>query len=285
MTELEHPEGTGVPSENDEVSNPKRGCGYLKKGKAYLRGLAGTGRGVLPSFVRCDPPIPFREVGTNGDFTRSYKEIDGLTLQLQTSGHVTEYTPVAPGGEEAYESAYPQMVEAGMYESEMAIPEAEVDRHIDRVKVHGQVSGAHWGEIDTAHQTDLLMRAGESYYPEPEDFIEEVTELGVSKAIPVSSRSGPPEVVRGVTRLWIMHPNAGGEDFGGGIIGYCYLDTPMFTEPEDESVPSYIEEMEQTGDIEVRKVGPEDPDAGVLGSDEEEEPDHDDQQTFGEVEE
>lgn len=253
--------------DGDELPNPERGCGHLDKGKVYLRGLGGSGNGVLPSFVRCDPPIPFREVGTDGSFTRSYEQIDGLTFQIETSAAGTEYTPLAAGPDADYSQVFDNMVKFGLYQTRMDIPKREVDRHIDRVREHAVETGDHWGEIKTAGTTDLLMRAGESYYPDPESFIEEARHLGISKKIPVSRRQDPPKIAPGITRLWIMHPAAGGDDFGGGIIGYSYLDTPTFTEPDDGSTPSYIQDLEESGAVTTRPVAEEGPVPDILADD------------------
>lgn len=258
--------GTTGNGEQETIDNPQRGCGTLERGKAYLRGLSGEGRGVLPSWVRIDPPIPFREIGTEGQFTRSFKKIDGLTLQLATTGNHL-YQPTCPTG--AYEeAAFDRMVESGLYDTRMEIPKTEVRRHIDRIEQRASMSpdslaaigNGDWGSMPVASQTDLLMRAGESYYPEPEDYAEECRKHGLSKAIPVSANREPPTVVEGITRCWVLHPAAGSEDYGGAIIGYAYLGSPVFTEPEDGSVPNYIDEYDQNGRLDVVDVAePEEP--------------------------
>jgi hypothetical protein len=242
----------------DVLDNKKRGCGHLKEGKAYIRGvLSQSGRGILPSFVRCDPPIPYREIGTDGSFTRGYEQIDGLTMQLATDGDLCEYVPLTPSGRyEEVESAWENMLALGLYQTRMDIPESETERHIDRVQFRGP-EGAHWGDIPTAGHTDLLMRCGESYYPEPEDFIEECRTRGLSKAIPVGPNRDPPTIVPGITRCWIMHPSAGSDEYGGAIIGYVYLDEVVFTEPEDGEVPTYIREMEDQDKLRTAEIGPE----------------------------
>lgn len=239
------------------IPNPERGCGRLNRGKAYIRGIAGSGNGVLPSFVRCDPPIPYLEIGTNGSFTRSFQEIDGLTLQLAAEGD-HDFIPLSPSGEYA-DIAYDRMIEHMDYETRVEIPEEEVDRHIDRIRHRGRLSNddpqsafaQDWGRSPVAEQTDLLMRAGESYYPEADDFIEEARVHGLSKAIPTSRNRAPPTVVPGITRCWVMSPDAGEGDYGGAVIGYAYIQEIVFTEPEDGAVPAYIEEYEQEGRLNV----------------------------------
>lgn len=245
----------------DQIENKERGCGHLEPGKAYIRGVVtGRGGGVLPSFVKCDPPIPFHEIGTEGSFTRSYKHIDGLTLQLATEGDVCRYVPLSPNSRyEDIDTAWDRMASLGLYETRMDIPESETQRHIDRVHYRGP-EGDHWGNIPTAGQTDLLMRAGESYYPDPDEFIQEARQRGLSKAIPIGPNREPPQVVPGITRCWIMHPAALDDGkYGGGIIGYVYLDDVVFTEPEEGDVPQYVTDLESQGKIRTVEIGPEEP--------------------------
>lgn len=242
------------------IPNPARGCGHLEPGKAYIRGIGGDGDGILPSFVRCDPPIPHREIGTEGSFTRSFQQIDGLTFQLATNEQY-DYVPLTPTGEYG-ESAYEKMEKVMDYESRMGIPSDEVDRHIDRVRLRARlpeddpqsIVGRDWGHSPVGQQTDLLMRAGESYYPDPEDFIAEARRHGLSKAIPTSPTRDPPDVIPGITRCWVMSPTAGDNDFGGAIIGYAYIGQVVFTEPDDGQVPQYIEEYEEQGKLDVVEI-------------------------------
>ena len=251
-TATDYPEITG--EKHQALPNPSRGCGHLKKGKAYIRGLSGRGVGILPPFVRCDPPIPYREIGTNGSFTRGYQEIDGLTMQINLEQNgVCEFTPLAPID---YEIAIERMVTYGMYPLENEVPDSETQRHIDRVGMR-DVGGDDWGRMNATEQTDLLMRAGESYYPDPEDFIEECVQHGLSKAIPVSKRQKPPEVFEGVTRCWILHPNALPDtEYGGAIIGYAYINDVVFTEPDEGSIPAYIEEYEDQNRLRTAPIAP-----------------------------
>lgn len=244
----------------DKLSNPERGCGHLERGKAYVRGIPGSANGCLPSWVEIRPPIPYKEVGTEGSMTRGYIEWDGLTFQLTVEGvpgddDRYEFIPHAAGM--AYEpEAFENMVNAGLYDSVADVPRLEVNRHIDRVKARG-LSGQHFGAIDVAGQTDLLMRAGKKHYPNPVDFAEEAKEMGISKAIPVSQGREPPVCVRGITRLWIVHPEACEEEPGYGIIGYGYVDEVVYTEPADGEVPGYIDDYESAGKL--RTVDIEDP--------------------------
>lgn len=244
----------------DPLPNPVRGCGTLKPGKAYLVGGGFSPLGVLPTWVACDPPVPFREIGTEGEFTRSYRKIDGLTLQLALE-ELTEFVPHYPdevrkgkAREDLHESAAKNHVVAGVYDDIEGVPEAEVDRHIGRIRARGTEGGTHWGDIPVAESTDLLQRCGVSYYPEPEDYTEEAIRHGLSKAIPVS-KGNVPAVVGGITRCWIMHP-AACAGYGGGIIGYAYLSEVAFTRPEEGEVPAYVEEAAEAGQLAVRDIEP-----------------------------
>lgn len=274
-----HIENVETRGEQDPLPNPQRGCGTLKPGKAYVIGAGFSPDGVLPSWVECRPHVPFREIGTEGEFTRSFRKIDGLTMQLALE-EIAEFVPHYPdelvdGREEAHLDALENhFVPGDVYDMretvtgangewadlspsqkediiDALVPDAEVDRHMDRVRFRGVEGGRHYGEIPACGQTDLLMRAGASYYPDPEDYVSEAIRHGVSKAIPVSPNRDPPQVVPGVTRCWIMHPKAC-EGFGGGIIGYAYLSEVAFTEPEDGEVPDYIREAETAGKLSVR---------------------------------
>jgi hypothetical protein len=244
----------------EKLSNPSRGCGTLDRGSAYIRGVGADGTGgILPSFVKLDPPLPYREIGTDGSFTRGYEHIDGLTMQIAIENSdelASTFEPLGPPGT-PYEIAFEKMWESGMYGSQIEIPDDEHQRHCDRIAERGTSGGAHWGEIDACGQQDLLMRAGATYYPDPDGFIEECREHGLSKKIPVGP-GNVPDVVPGVTRCWILHPNALPDtEFGAGIIGYAYIGKPVFTEPEEGDLPEYVTNLESQGRLEVKDI--EDP--------------------------
>jgi hypothetical protein len=246
-----------VKSGHEVLENKERGCGFLERGKGYLRSISGSSEGVLPAWVECNPPIPFKEIGSEGSFTRGYREFDGLTFQLATEERVTQYVPHSPT--ENYEHiAFERMADAGLYDTANDVPPLESQRHIDRIR-HCRFVGEHWGEIETAGHADLLMRAGETYYPEPEDFANEVIEMGLSKAIPVSPRNDPPTVVTGITRCWIMHPPLPVTTSSTVVRSSATLTWVNLSsqEPEDGDVPEYISEMEQSRKLRVVDI--EDP--------------------------
>lgn len=269
-------EAVETRGEQDPLPNPTRGCGHLKPSKAYIVGGGFSPGGVLPSWVELDPYLPYREIGTEGEFTRGYQYIDGLTLQLALEGRgrpgQTRFVPHYPdelhpdhlaehdddpeaAREAAHERAIKNHADAGVYANVDEIPRAESERHIDRIRHRGVEGGSHWGNIPAAEQTDLLMRAGESYYPEPDDYATEAIEHGLSKAISVTPTRDPPAIVPGITRCWILHP-AACSGHGGGIIGFAYLSEVAFTTPEDGELPAYIEEAADAGKLAVRDIEP-----------------------------
>lgn len=252
-----------MTDDSDTIPNPERGCGHLERGKAYIRGVSGSGDGILPGFVEVEPHIPYREIGTDGSFTRSYERIDGFTIQAATEGAQRDYNPLINRGD-YMDAVGEKMVDTMHYATPMEIPELEIERHFDRIRnravldpdTEPSIGFGDWGRMDVTGQTDLLMRAGKTHYPEPEDFIRECVEHGLSKAIPVSQRQEPPTIVPGITRCWILHPEADDEQFGGAVIGYVYLNNVVFTLPEDGQTPAYIDEMEDQGQINVVDIEP-----------------------------
>lgn len=247
------------------LSNPKRGCGHLKRGKAYIRGTIGSPDGVLPSFVKCDPPIPYREMGTEGGITRGYIEFDGLTSQIALES-ITDFVRLYPGDADD-EQAVRNMIDRGLYPEPSThsvtgdghVPEREADRHVDRIRAAGTRGETHFGAVDAVRQSDVMMRAGKTHYPEPEDFIQEAVEMGISKAIPVSKRQEPPVIDPGTTRCWIIHPDTSD---GWAVIGYAYLQEVVYTEPEDGNVPEYVQEYHDAGRLDVVDIDPPTSDAG-----------------------
>lgn len=240
------PELSDRRDDTEPLPNPARGCGHLERGKAYLVGAGFSEDGVLPAWVELDPPLPFREIGTEGEFTRGFQRIDGLTAQLalEETGDFVEHYPdelFDADREDLVREARENHVEAGVYNSIRRVPKTQSQRHIDRIRHRGVELAQHWGEFQHGEQTDLLMRAGESYYSTPAEYAHETTRHGLSKAISITPNRDAPTVVPGVTRCWIMHP-AACEGFGGGIIGFAYLSEVAFTEPEDGEVPAYVEE-------------------------------------------
>lgn len=290
---------------NRTIPNPKRGCGHLKHGKAYARGMIGSPDGLLPSFVETRPYVPFKEIGTDEEFTTGYLKFDGLNAQIRAEGDLYDLKPLYPGSAEK-KTAWENHVNAGVYDHPTDVPGLQWRRHVDRVAVKGIEGAQHWGAAPatgsgTDAHADLLMRVGQTHYPEPQDFIEEAVRLGISKAIPLSTRQEPPDIIPGQTRMWLVHPDAC--EYGWGVIGFAYLQEIVYTEPKDGNVPDWVQDHADTGAVEVVEIedpGPENsstlgdwedgegPDGdpqqdGDQSEDREAVPDADRQQDFGDM--
>jgi hypothetical protein len=262
------------------IANPERGCGHLKHGKAYVRGVVGSPDGVLPSFVESRPYVPYKEIGTDGEFTRGFLRFDGLQTQIAAEGDLFDLKPLYPN-RSTDEQAKENHVKAGVYDMADSVPDLQWRRHVDRVGHRGADGADHWGEAPSTGTSqdvhaDLLMRVGQTHYETPHDFISEAVRLGISKAIPLSQRQQAPNIVPGQTRMWLVHPDAC-ED-GWGVIGYAYLQEVVYTEPVDGNVPQWVQDMQKRGDLDVVEI--EDPapsDSYTLGDYEDgERPDEDD---------
>lgn len=198
------------------AQNPKRGCGHLKHGKGYIRSAPDALD--LPAFVEVDPHLPYKE----GHF-RGYRHFPGVKFEMAVMDRV-EYDP---------RSVVKQ----------------------DFGRMYGIADGDHIGEMDVTRAHDLIMWAGKTYY-DPDEYIAEVRDLGLSKAIPISKNQEPPTILPGWTRVWILHMEAT-EDGTPGLLGYAPVGEVVYTEPEDGHVPKWAQDMEAAGDLVVAKVGKE----------------------------
>lgn len=241
----------------ETLENEPRGCGTLKRSTGYLRSDIG-GLGVLPPFVEFSEYIPHLEYSG----FRGWKKFPGLQFELGVDIPTVEHNYDR-------EKAYQMMVERGLYETTEAVPDREVDRHIDRLR--GDVEGNHVGEMAVANAHDLLLWIGKSNYPFPQDFIEETRERGLNRAIPLSKSNDPPNINPGRTRAFVIHPRAyeapqsHERDYYPGIIGYAYVTRVIYTRPEDDKVPQYVQEYLSKGSIDamVDFDAPTDGDDGV----------------------
>lgn len=269
MTEIqelvkENPEafpGSSVNEEGEEViENEERGCGHLNKGKGYVR-ADGVPGGSLPrmSVIDENQRIPFKE-----DHFRTWKTFPGLEFELSLVRQAADLDPE--------ESSAMEYVSA-LSNSNVIEPEGEVWRHIKRLSGDAPLSeGDHFGIMPAAKAQDLVMWVGETYYPEPEDYIEETQERGLNKAISVSKRNPPPEINPGRTRLWLIHPKGidnasdlpeekaegmeeNGDRYTAAIIGYCYLTRCIYTRDADGMVPEYVETLDAVDKVDVVEVG------------------------------
>lgn len=180
------------------LPNPERGCGFLEEEKGYIRTDPVRG-GDIPAFVTFDPPIPYKE-GT----LRSYQQFDGLGFQRSLGDDVT------------------------------TVPN-EDDLQDLWNRLEGSEDGSHWGAITTAYAQDLLMWVGETYYDDPEDFVTEARQFGLSKGIPVSKRQGPPAINPMNTRVFLIHPTA-----------FRVYEQPVTTETDDGEQVAVTDEDGET---------------------------------------
>lgn len=253
------------PDERETVRNEERGCGFLKHSNGYLRSPPRSADGVLPPFVRFDPPVPYLE---RSKF-RGYEYFPGVEFELATTGpsNVPETVGewIRPGGVEDdvgdenaddLRGVLDGISDEGGFSTD---PPGEIWRHIARTT--GDASGLeHAGEVPQFQTRDLFMLVGKSYYDSPDEFIEEVREQGLSKAIPVSESQEPPRVEPGRTRLFLVHPNAvyyeETEERKPGIIGYVYLHRTIYTEDEKGRFPAWAQEQaEGRDDMDLVHIG------------------------------
>ena len=233
--------------ERETVRNEERGCGFLKHGKAYVRSPPRSADGVLPAFVEFDPVVPYLE---RSKF-RGYEYFPGTEFELAVTG--TEDFPDTAGGwvrpSERGEGEDRPTLQGYSTDSDEGLtstdPPGEIWRHI--LRNTGSASDyEHAGQIPQFQSRDLFMFVGKSYYETPEEFIEEVHEQGLSKAIPVSESQEPPRIDPGKTRLYLVHPRAvyyeESDTYKAGIIGYVYLHRTIYTEDEKGRFPAWAED-------------------------------------------
>lgn len=221
------------------IPNFERGCGGLKEENAYFRSDISPD-GNLPAFVEFDHPIAYKE----GQF-RGYTNFPGLSFEMTVVGDQDQY-------------------DAGLVQT-TTTPSTATEDHLDRLMTIGKVRGDHAGQMRTLYAHDMLMYVGSTHYKTPEDFIAEVKSIGLSKAFPMGKDSIP-TIVPGVTRLFLIHPNAitvevtpedadpdddPVYDTVDGIIGYCHLSRIVYTEGVDGEVGNWVEEAEQLGKLDI----------------------------------
>ena len=126
------------------------------------------------------------------------------------------------------------------------------------------------------------MWVGETYYPDAESFITECNERGLNKAIPTSENQSPPVVNPGLSRVFIVHPNAifvgdrasadhdDEPDTVPGIVGYSYVSRVVVTENEDGDWAQYQKDLASADYVDLVRIGeprPADADANSALSD------------------
>jgi len=266
-SDTEFPESTFDAEGNEVLNNEGRGCGHLDEGKGYLRSdVAGEG-GNLPPMVEIPSGqrIPFKE-----EHFRTWKTFPGVQFELSL---IEEAAGIEPEGASPME--YVSALKSGGWS------EGELWEHLKRLSgsAHpldaGKGGSDHYGTMRVAQANDIIMWVGETYYPHPEDYIEETKKRGLNKAISMSTRNPPPVVNPGKTRLFLIHPKGIdnypeeteeeldemgiGEDdrYTPAIIGYAYITRCIYTEDADGRIPDYIQRWEAADDLDVVSVGRE----------------------------
>lgn len=251
-------------AEAGTIPNKQRGCGFLEHGKAYLRSPPRSPDGVLPPFVEFSPYVPYLE----REKFRGYEHFPGVQFEVAVTGgpdlreglndeqygmqhiHDEEGEAFLPGARSTLDS-----VDGGFSTD----PPGEVYRHIARLV--GSADGDHAGEITAFSAHDLYMHIGKSYYENPAGFIREVRTQGLSKAIPVSESHAPPAINPGLTRVFLVHPEAvpvGDEedpDYEPGIIGYVFLSRVVYTASKSGEFPKWAQDYARTGDLDLVHIG------------------------------
>lgn len=268
------------------VANPERGCGFLKEGKTYLRSEPGEW-GVLPAFVELSQPVPYYEGQIRG-----YKRFPGEQFEKAIAPTMADYGDAlveSDGYQAVGEATEPTAVrdhtdaidtlrdvpndELGEGWLSRTDPPLEIDRHLGRLGndyLLERPTAQHLGGMRTARAHDLLMWVGESYYPEPDDFITECRSHGLSKAVPTSKNQDPPVILKGRTRCWVIHPNAvpsgrdddGNPTFEPGLVGYAYVTRVIHTAKTvngEPKFPEWAEAAAAAGKMDLVKIGEREP--------------------------
>jgi len=195
------------------ITNPERGCGHLKNDSMYLRAEPGA-MGILPAFVQFMNPIPYDD-----KFFRTWKKFPGLLWDL-----INQYS---------------------------TIPHEEVFEYLARIQNKKDLDKIISIGYDLSAQTfDLLMWVGESYYPSPQDFIDECMKHGICKRI---KKGDVPAIMPGFTRLFIIHPHGLGKNCPA-IIGYSYLTRAVYTQPSKKAIPKWVQDLSDVGQLVIVKV-------------------------------
>jgi len=103
------------------------------------------------------------------------------------------------------------------------------------------------------------MWVGESYYPTPQDFIDECHKYGLSKKIAVTKGGAPPTLWSGRTKLYIIHPKAielGKDRFLPRVIGYVYLNEVIYTHKKGVTDPKWVKDLAAAGQVDIVDIGP-----------------------------
>lgn len=249
------------------LNNEERGCGHLDDGKGYLRSDVPVRGGTLPAIVEVPESerIPFKE-----EHFRTWKHFPGIQFELALIESGSDINP---------EGASPMEYVSAIKND--AHHDGELWEHLKRLTGHAYPLDAaldgsdHYGTMRVAQAHDLMMWVGETYYPHPEDYIEETRLRGLNKAISLSTRNPPPVINPGKTRLWLIHPKGidnypetdpeeldemGIEEddrYTAAIIGYAYITRCIYTKDADGRIPDYIQRWEAADDLDIVETGRE----------------------------
>jgi len=235
------------------ITNPKRGCGHLKEDALYFRGLPFSEDGVLPAFCEFKEPILYRE-----KHFRSWKHINGLQFELTYHPEVL----LRPDYEEKLnENMRKAVFPRGEWENELG-------RHLTRLQFAGSDGGLindphttltiNFAALEAVNAQDILMWVGERYYPRSEDFIDECFRYGLSKRIPKNENGNFPSIWSGKTKLYLVHPCGimlEKDRFLPGVIGYSYLHEIVYTARPGVANPTWIQDLEKLGKVNIVEVG------------------------------
>jgi len=165
---------------------PRRGCGYRKVGKLYVRGFG--------TFRECHRlPIPLTTCpvcGAGIGFTRGWMRLQAKKL-LKECGEEVITCPQC--GE--------QMIRSHMFDRNVWLCEncgIGIERAPEPCNCDENCEVCHPPE------KAFMLWVGEKYYPTPHDFMSEAIELGVSKAVP----SIPRDFELGKTLVYLAHRKA-----------------------------------------------------------------------------
>jgi len=218
----------------------------MKENSMYLRADLSV-FGVLPPFVEFEKPIPYLE-----PHYRGWKFINGLQLEM-VGQFATKPEDISTETDESKEDLIETFSTGGL-----KVSVSELDYHIWRLyRKTGDELGKHLGEMKPAWCFDMIMWAGENYYKDPADFIQECRMQGLNKRI--SNNVNPPDILRGRTKLYVIHPRAicdkKKDTYTPGIIGYSYLTRVIYTRRKDGKIPKWIDDLKSIGRVEVVDVG------------------------------
>jgi hypothetical protein len=219
----------------ETIKNHERGCGHLDADSTYLRidpELIREG-GELPLFVEFKTP----ELLQNEHHRNLFQGMSGTDWLRKYQEYLNPD------------------------------PEGELEKHDQRLR-EAEPSYQHAGHDPLTYASDIIMWVGVSYYPDPQDFIEEAKTMGANKKLP---KGNTPKISQGTTRCFIIHPHAippqnpeeydeEDDEYAGyrpGVIGYFYPNRVVHTKNEDGTVSKKIKEKAEAGKLDIVERGQE----------------------------